>query len=178
MSGPCQASELCQRLAQDVDTAFPEVIAMLSEDLYSGLRRLQPNDAEDLTQEALIRAYHALKGYDAKRIRALKLRSWVWTIALNLGRNHARNKARRPTPVPLEDHHAVSSVDPDPTDDRAWDERLGTLSPIQRKTVTLRYVVGLSNNEIADALDRPLGTVKADIHRGLRRLRTTMEQET
>ena len=170
--------DLCQRLARDVDSAFPDLVEVFSDDLYSGLRRLQPNDAEDLTQETLIRAYHALKGYDRKRIRALKLRSWVWTIALNLGRNHARNFARRPTAVRLEDHHILSSTDPDPVDDQAWDGRLGALSLIQRKTITLRYIVGLSNSEIADSLNRPLGTVKADIHRGLRRLRMTMEQET
>jgi len=167
--------DLNHRLAANLDEAFPEFVSAMRDPLYSGMRRLQPHDAEDLTQEAFIRAYQALKTYDPDRIRALKLNGWIWTIALNLGRNHARNKARRPTPAPLLDRHGVT--DPDPVDIHGWDRRLSGLSPVQRKTVILRFIVGLTNREISEVLDRPEGTVKADIHRGLQRLRKTMEEE-
>jgi RNA polymerase sigma-70 factor (ECF subfamily) len=46
-----------------------------------------------------------------------------------------------------------------------------------RKAVVLRHVVGLGYEDIAAALDRPEGTVKADVHRGLERLRQQMEME-
>ena len=49
---------------------------------------------------------------------------------------------------------------------------------IQRRAVVLRHVVGMGISEIAEATGRPEGTVKADIHRGLERLRRVMEQET
>lgn len=166
---------LAHRLADDLDAAFPDLVADLRDDLWSGLRRLHPNDAEDLTQEALIRAYRALSGYGPDRIRDLRLRGWVWTIALNLGRNHARDRARRPTPVALEDRHGVD--DPEPPDAAAWDRRLGRLSVPQRRAVVLRHVVGLGYDDIACALGRPAGTVKADVHRGLARLRTIIEEE-
>ncbi len=167
--------ELCTRLARDVDTAFPALVAALQDDLYSGLRRFHPNDAQDLTQETFIRAYRALKGYEPQRIRDLQLRGWVWTIALNLGRNLARDRARRPVPVSLEDRHGL--VDPEPIDTTAWQRRLESLSWPQRRAVVLRHVVGLSYGDIAVALDRPTGTVKADVHRALQRLRTVLEEE-
>lgn len=168
--------ELCHRLASDLAKSYPDLVRALSDDLYSGLRRLAgPHDAEDLTQETLIRAFRALEGYDAERIRSLELRGWIWTIALNLGRNHARDRARRPTPVELEDRHPIE--DPDPVDSAAWDRRLARLSATQRRAVVLRHVVGLDYDEIAAATGRPAGTVKSDVHRGLTHLRRLLEEE-
>ncbi len=158
-----------------MDGAFPELVALMRDDLYSGLRRLHPQDAEDLTQETLIRAYRALKGYEPERVRSMNLRGWIWTIALNLGRNHLRDRGKRPQAVQLEDRHG--SEDPEPPDTRAWDSRLARLGIRQRRAVVMRHVVGLDYAEIASALDVPEGTVKADVHRGLVRLRTIMEAE-
>ncbi len=168
--------ELCQRLARDLDGAFPDLVAHLQGRLYSGLRRLHGDAAEDLAQETFIRAYRALRGYDPDRIRRLRLDGWIWTIALNLGRNHARDRARRPTPMPLDDRHGVS--DPEPVDLAAWDRRLAALPPPQRRAVVLRHVVGLSYPQIAEVTGRPEGTVKADVHRGLARLRRILQEET
>jgi len=167
--------ELASRLASDLDASFPDLVNAFRRDLYSGLRNLSGNDAEDLTQEAFIRAYRALAGYDGTRIRNLQLRGWIWTIALNLGRNHARSRARRPT-VTLA--HEPTHSDPEPADTEAWGRRIGALSPRQRRAVVLRHVVGLSYAEIAATTDSPEGTVKADVHRGLARLRTIIEEET
>jgi RNA polymerase sigma-70 factor (ECF subfamily) len=103
------------------------------------------------------------------------LEPWVWTIALNLGRNHLRDRARRPTFVGLLDDEAVS--DTDPAETHAWDQRLTGLSRAQRTAVVLRHVVGMGIEEISEITGRPAGTIKADIHRGLNRLRTIMEEE-
>lgn len=168
--------DICRRLAGDLDRAFPDLVSLLRDDVYSGLRRLHPNDAEDLTQETFIRAYRALRDYERQRIEDLHLRGWIWTIALNLGRNHARDRGRRPKPVILEDIHAVE--DPEPVDEVAWDARLAQLPFSQRTAVVLRHIVGLTYEEIASATGRPQGTVKTDVHRGLQRLRTILEAET
>lgn len=167
---------LTEKLADDLDATFPVMVEAAGGRLYSGLRRLSNDhqEAEDLTQETLIRAYRALSEYDPDRIRELKLQAWLWTIALNLGRNHLRDRAKRPT--------TSSDVDrrfdePDPVDTVAWDRRLGQLSPPQRTAVVLRHVVGLGIAEISEVTGRPGGTVKADIHRGLERLRIIMEEE-
>jgi RNA polymerase sigma-70 factor (ECF subfamily) len=167
--------DLCSRLATDLDGSFPDVVICFQDEIYSGLRSLAGAEAEDLAQETFIRAYRALQGYEADRIRQLRLRGWIWTIALNLGRNHARDRARRPLPLALDND--IGANDPEPPDLDAWQRRLGILAPAMRKAVVLRHVVGLSYDDIATALDRPEGTVKADVHRALDRLRKAIESE-
>jgi RNA polymerase sigma-70 factor (ECF subfamily) len=163
------------RLADDLDGAFPELVEGLQSELFSGLRSLAGGDAEDLAQETFIRAYRALSDYDADRVRNLSLRGWIWTIALNLGRNHLRDRSRRPTVAG--ELFDVGRDDPEPPDWMAWDARLRQLSLPIRKAVVLRHVVGLDYPEISLVTGRPVGTVKADVHRGLQRLRTIMEDE-
>ncbi|MCI0679088.1 MAG: RNA polymerase sigma factor [Actinobacteria bacterium] len=169
--------ELNHSLAVDVAGAFPTVVERLGGRLYWGLRRISGShqEAEDLAQETLIRAYKALVDYPEERVIALRLDPWIWTIALNLGRNHIRDRARRPRFVGLVDD--VASDDPEPVDTGVWDARLSRLSAPQRTAVVLRHVVGMGIEEISEATGRPSGTVKADIHRGLTRLRTIMEDE-
>lgn len=163
------------RLADDLDGAFPELVEGLQSELFSGLRSLAGGDAEDIAQETFIRAYRALSDYDPDRVRNLSLRGWIWTIALNLGRNHLRDRSRRPTVAgELID---VGRDDPEPPDWMAWDARLRQLSLPIRKAVVLRHVVGLDYPEISSVTGRPVGTVKADVHRGLQRLRTILEDE-
>jgi RNA polymerase sigma-70 factor (ECF subfamily) len=58
---------------------------------------------------------------------------------------------------------------------QAWAALLLTLPPIYRSAVVLRHVDGLSYPELAAALDRPEGTVKAQVHRGVAMLRTAFE---
>jgi RNA polymerase sigma factor (sigma-70 family) len=172
-------------LARDLDRAFPGLVVEFQDGIYSGVRRLVPTaaDAEDITQETFVRAYRALAGYPEERIRDLRPAAWLWTIALNLCRNAARARSRRPAGSPLESA-------PEPADladtaeaavqavtDEKWRMRLGTLTESQRTAVVLRHVVGLPYADIAAALERPVGTVKADVHRGLSRLRASIASE-
>lgn len=167
--------DLPELLARDLDGGFPYLVRELQHPVYTGLRRIHGADAEDLTQETFIRAYRALLEYDGDRIRTLNLRGWIWTIALNLGRNALRDQARRPVPVRLDDRYAADGEEP--PDGVAWDRRLAQLSEVQRTAVVLRHVLDLPITEIAAAVGRPEGTVKADIHRGLSRLKRIMEAE-
>jgi RNA polymerase sigma factor (sigma-70 family) len=170
-------NDLATSLGRDLDAAFPELVELMSPRLFWGLRRMtgDPHHAEDLSQEALIRAYRALQTYDSDRISHLELEPWVWTIALNLGRNHLRDRSRRPTLVEQTRDPAID--DPEPPDVTAWQHRLNSLTKPQREAVVLRHVVGLDIASIAEATGRPEGTCKADIHRGLQRLRTILENE-
>lgn len=164
-------------LARDLDGTFPTVVEQMGSRLFWGLRRIcgDHQEAEDLTQETFIRAYRALDGYDPDRIRTLELQPWLWTIAMNLGRNHLRDRSRRPTYVALTVE--AGTEDPEPADEVAWDRRLGMLSREQRTAVVLRHVIGMGVAEIAEITGRPEGTVKADVHRGLARLRRAIEDE-
>ncbi len=168
--------ELTAALARNLDAAFPELVELMGPRLYWGLRGIcgDHQEAEDLTQETFIRAYRALAGYERVRVRALMLSPWIWTIALNLGRNHVRDRSRRPTFAGWLDRGVA---DPDLPDVGAWDRRFKALSAPQRSAVVLRHVVGMGIGEISEATGRPEGTVKADIHRGLEKLRQTMEME-
>jgi len=168
--------DLTASLATDLDRSFPDLVDNAGPGLYWGLRRLcgDHQEAEDLTQETFIRAYRALGSFDESRFEELSLSPWLWTIALNLGRNHLRNRSRRPTFVEMTDR-GVS--DPESPDSKAWDARFAALSTHQRTAVVLRHVVGMGIPEISEATGRPEGTVKADIHRGLDRLRRVMENE-
>ena len=169
--------DLATALASDLDGAFPTMVDEMGRKLYWGLRRIcgDHHEAEELTQETFIRAYRALGEYDSGRIRSMNLQPWLWTIAMNLGRNHLRDRSRRPIYVEMGDEAAVD--DPEPVDAAAWDRRLSGLSEQQRTAVVLRHVAGLGIGEISAATGRPEGTIKADIHRGLARLRTAMEDE-
>lgn len=169
--------EMARSLATDLDATFGTVVETMGPQLFWGLRRIcgDHQEAEDLTQETFIRAFRALSGYDSRRIEDIQLRPWLWTIAMNLGRNHLRDRSRRPTYVELASDSPIE--DPEPVDSTAWDRRLSTLNRHQRTAVVLRHVVGMSIGEISEATGRPEGTVKADVHRGLARLRQTMEEE-
>jgi RNA polymerase sigma factor (sigma-70 family) len=168
--------DLAKALATDLDRTFPTVVETMGRQLFWGLRRLcgDHQEAEDLTQETFIRAYRALSDYEPERVKAISVRPWLWTIAMNLGRNHLRDRSRRPTYVEMTDS---GNEDPEPVDGAAWDRRLSVLSSHQRNAVVLRHVVGLGIAEISEITGRPEGTVKADVHRGLARLRSTIEDE-
>lgn len=169
--------DLGKSLAKSLEDVFPILVEQMGGRLYWGLRRMANDhqEAEDLTQETFIRAYKALGSYDEERIRSLRVEGWLWTIALNLGRNLLRDRSRRPTYVEMVE---TGQDDPEIVDGHAWDNRLRQLSGNQRIAVVLRHVNGLGIEEISEAVGRPTGTVKADIHRGLLKLRQVMEDES
>lgn len=173
-------------LADDLDRAFPDLVRLLQDGIFAGALRMlgDRQEAEDVAQEAFLRAYRALQGYDAERIRALQVRGWVWTIAANVCRNRHRSRARHPEDpgLPALD---PPGRDPGPEDHAlAGDERtrlaalLLELPWAQRSAVVLHHVTGLDYEEVAAALDRPVGTIKSDIHRGLARLRLRHQEVT
>jgi RNA polymerase sigma factor (sigma-70 family) len=175
---------LPSRLAADRDRAFPDLVRVLQDGVYSGALQFTRNthDAQDVTQETFVRAYRALVSYDPVRISDLDLRPWIWTIALNLCRNRARSTARRPEAALSDDR---ADIGPGP-EARAiaevevgeWRERLSALSGPQRTAVVLHHVVGLPYSEIAQSTGRTESTTRSDVRRGLARLRTLIEEET
>jgi RNA polymerase sigma-70 factor (ECF subfamily) len=183
-------SMLVAGLADDLGGTFEAVVRAHQDRLYSiALRVLgDPGDAEEAAQDALVRAYRALGGYDAARIRELRLRPWLATIVLNLCRSRLTRRPaamRRalsldePLPGGLEprtaENHGPAAISASRSTAEEWAGLLLTLSPAYRTAVVLRHVDGLSYPELALALDRPEGTVKAQVHRGLAQLRTAFE---
>ncbi len=140
-----------------------------------------PHDAEEVAQDALTRAYRALATYEPERIRALRLRSWLATIVVNLCRNRVRRRVLPTTPLAV-----LTEAGAEPTAGAATDpaalaalsdqrERLAALLAAlperYRIPVVLRHVDDLSYAELSLVLGRPEGTLKAQVHRGLAMLR-------
>ena len=182
---------LAKRLSRDLDGTFPAVVAGHADRLYTLALRLlgDRRDAEEVAQDALVRAYRAMAGYPRERVAELRLRPWLASIAVNLARNRRRRVDDRRPPNQLEP--MLDGGFDLPTDDRGWgapgstaDRRetqrelaaaLLRLNVTVRAAVVLRHVDGLSLAETAEALGRPEGTIKAQVHRGLRELRTILE---
>ena len=180
---------LLRRLACDPGAAYEEVVLQYQHRLFAFALRIHgnPTDAEEIVQDAFIRAYRALLGYEPDRIRTLALRSWLYRITLNVARN--RRRGRRPVEVTLDDDQG-SSADHQPaavaegpalTVERAEGERelatlIAALPPRYRAAVVLRHVAGLPYHEVASVLDEPLGTAKANVHRGVKMLRAAIEE--
>jgi RNA polymerase sigma-70 factor (ECF subfamily) len=174
---------LPSRLASDLDRAFPDLVHATSDGIYSGALQLTRNrhDAEDVVQETFVRVYRALDTYPPERIRTIDLKPWMWTITLNLCRNRARSRARRPESPPDFDRAGGA---PDPADEAVsrtdlavWRARLAHLPGPQRTATVLRHVVGLTYDEIASATGRTSSTSRSDVRRGLANLRTLIEEE-
>lgn len=180
--------DLRAALATNLDAAFPAFVDAEMNRIYSIALRLtgRPADAEDLAQDALVRVYRALAAWEPARIRELSVRPWLASIVVNLARNRARARASRPTTVSLVDELAHPRIPVRETPDgrlarreatEAWAARLLALPERYRAPLVLRHVDGLSYEEIGQALDRPAGTVKAQVHRGIGLLRVALDAE-
>ena len=176
-------NELAGDLARDLDGSFEVLVRAHADRCYSiALRVLgNPHDAEEVAQDALVRAYRALASYDPSRIRELRLRPWLATIVVNLCRNRVRRHAVATTPLePLVDagHEPAADgrTDPAAIASRGADRdqlaaMLAALPDRYRVPVVLRHVDDLSYAELAEVLGRPEGTIKAQVSRGLAMLR-------
>jgi RNA polymerase sigma-70 factor (ECF subfamily) len=181
--------ELPEALAIDLDGSFEQLVLTFQNRLYAFALRLSanPQDAEEITQDAFVRAYRALCKYPTERIRSLALRPWLYQISLNIFRNRVRN---RPLPlVPLTqgdegrepEGEDVKQVSPDMALEHAELRKslaavVAALPERYRLAVVLRHVQGLGYGEMAAVLKQPIGTIKANVHRGVRMLREALEE--
>jgi RNA polymerase sigma-70 factor (ECF subfamily) len=176
--------ELCERLAADVDAAFPELVVTHQDLVYGVALRVVHDEhaAQDVAQDAFVRAYRALKRYPDERLRELRLRPWLARIALNAARNEVRG--RRVEDDIADEAATLSSTAEGPLrlversdERRMWSRLLAGLPPRYRLAVGLRYIDDLSYPELAETLGRPLGSVKSDVHRGTALLRAAYDAE-
>src|SRR4029453_13698342 len=135
--------ELPARLARDLDGSFEELVVVHQRLVYGLALRVvgDRGDAEEVAQDTFERAYHALAGYDAERVAAMRLRPWLARIALNLARNPLRGRPPGPRaappppePAPVAERHE---------DTQRWAELLAGLPRGWREAVVLRHVEGL-----------------------------------
>lgn len=182
---------LAARLAIDLDETFESVVRAHQDRIFTIALRIvgDPRDAEEVAQDAFVRAYRAISSYEPERVRALRLRAWLAAIVANLARNRATRRRQVPS-IALDEPRGMSGptpadllASPDEAsnpyeaidrDERArhWAALLAGLPDRYRIPVVLRHVDGLSFAEMSAALERPEGTLKAQVHRGLALLRS------
>src|SRR5437667_8498658 len=180
---------LPRALARDLDGHFEDLVTCFQDRLFGFALRLlsSSRDAEEVTQDAFVRAYRALQGYAPERRRELHLRAWLFQIVLNVVRNRVRRARLAETPIDDELETVLPSpaIDEQPEVAAVRAERQRELALALRDlperyaaAVTLRHIHGLPYEEAADVLGQPVGTTKSDVHRGLRMLRDTLEGGT
>jgi RNA polymerase sigma-70 factor, ECF subfamily len=162
---------------------FREQVLSELEVLYRVARRLTrtATEAEDLVQDALLRAYRGFDGFDGRYPRA-----WLLTIL----RNTHVNRLRKRQPDLLDDEVAqrlpARGADgrQDGTSERALHDEfdplvrdaLAGLSANHRAVIALVDLDGLSYQEAAEVIGVPVGTVMSRLHRARRKVRAQLER--
>jgi RNA polymerase sigma-70 factor (ECF subfamily) len=166
-----QQREAFERQAEQV---FPSVFG-------TALRLTRSReDAEDLSQEAIVRAYEAFDRFDGTNFKA-----WMLRIVTNLYINRYRQKRRGPTLGSLDDEAIQEpSSDQELAPDRLLldgmlgqevEQALARLPQEFRIAVILSDIEGLSYQEVADATEVPIGTVRSRLARGRTMLRKQLK---
>jgi RNA polymerase sigma-70 factor (ECF subfamily) len=184
--------ELVERAREGVDDAYRELVRRYRERVLASVLRIVPHRerAEDLAQEAFVRAFAALDRYCSEH----RLAPWLLTIASNAANDYVRRG--RPdsalselalTPTQL-DRDAVPAGPHDPTDTPtdppterphadqralALQQALNDLRWDYRQCVILHYLEHRSHGEIARIMRLPVGTVKSHLSRARKQLRRT-----
>jgi RNA polymerase sigma-70 factor (ECF subfamily) len=146
-----------------------EAIALPHLDAAYGLARWltrSPADAEDVVQEAMLRAFRAFDG-----VRGETIRPWLLAIVRNCFHDHA-GRARRHEPIAAERAEQVAFDGPDPEEAAGWASERRRLSALLaelpedfREVLVLREVEDMSYREIAAVTGAPLGTVMSRLAR-------------
>lgn len=161
---------------------FAVIVERYQRDIYNLAYRSTHNrqDAEDITQEAFLRAFRSLATYDATR----SLRTWLYAVAVNICRDWARRRGSRPETVELLESDATAepaaaSAQPqhivtERETREAIERAVMALPPDYRLPVVLFYMRGVSQAEIAEVMGVPLSVVKNRLYRARRRLKSTL----
>ena len=147
-------------------------------------RIVGPADAEDVTQDAFLRAFHRLGQFRGDS----PFRSWLLRVTHNAALN-ALARRRPPADVPAtaddEDEVAIADTERTPAEQLEIAERRDRLAlklleirPAHRAVLVLRDLEGLSYEEIADVTDAPLGSVKGRLFRARRELIDVLRSNT
>jgi RNA polymerase sigma-70 factor, ECF subfamily len=171
-----------ERLEQFEEHALPYL-----DRLYGAALRYtrDPQDAEDLVQEAMARAFQKFHQYEP----GTNLRAWLYRILTNTYINQYRKQQRRPDEYPQEEidefslydwlgavgvsaeHEVLDAITADEVK-----EALAALPDQFRLAVYLADVEGFSYQEIADIMETPVGTVMSRLHRGRKQLQKALAE--
>ena len=177
-------ARLLRRIARRDQAALAELYDRFSRPLYAtALRVVQdPAEAQDIVHDVFVTLWEKASTFESTRGSAF---TWTVTLVRNRAIDRVRMRRRRAellsasAPADLGyDEHSSGTVAADSAalGDQAHAVRtaVATLPPDQKRAVELAFFSGLTQQQIAEKLSEPLGTVKARIRRGLLKLRDSL----
>lgn len=166
----------------DID-AFETLIDKYKQTAYNialGIVK-NPDDAMDMSQEALIKVYRYIKNFNQKS----SFSTWLYRIVMNTCLDYIKKNEKNKV-IPINEeiiNNEDSCMDSDP--EKILDKKIQTqqireaidkLSPIHKNTIILRDIQGFSYEEIANITECSLGTVKSRIKRGRENLKAILKE--
>jgi RNA polymerase sigma-70 factor (ECF subfamily) len=176
-----EEQELMRLVQSGDEMAFTEIVKKYKDKIVNFLWQITGNYqvAVELSQETFMRVYFKADKYKP----VAPLSSWIYTIASNLAKTEMK-RTHRVTTVSLDDEnyrYAVKAEDEGNPSDSGLSARLkqalDSLHPRYRIPVILKDLEGFSQEEIAQILKKPLGTIKARISRGRNHLKKELEND-
>ena len=177
-----QEAAVIRRVLDGDGNAFEALVAAYEKNVYNLALRMTGNaqDAEDMAQEAFVKAYTSLPGFRGDS----KFSVWLYRIVSNVCLDFLRRQNRRPaSSLSQEDEDGEESQMDIPDESQSPEQLLErsltqeavqrglqSLSAEQRQILLLREIQGLSYEEIAETLDLEAGTVKSRIFRARKKL--------
>ena len=166
--------------------AFGDLVLKYQDRLFNSLTQLMgsPEDAQDITQEALVQAYLKLDTFQGNSA----FYTWLYRIAFNLAMSHARK--RRPIAIGEGSDHAPGRPEPvdhqqTPQEQMVTQEQIdsvqsaiASLASEHREIVVLREIEGFDYEQIASVLDIPIGTVRSRLFRARMQLKSMLATAT
>jgi RNA polymerase sigma-70 factor, ECF subfamily len=171
-------------LATDLESSYEQLMSMYWQQLKAFVLRRTGSlqDAEDIVQEAFIRAYVALERYTPQQIRTLKVRPWLYKITWSVYCNYV-GRSKVPPAISLDalEEDSQQEIEDDQNEqpevifehaERRYEleELVKTLPQHYREVISMHFFEELTQQEIADILSQPIVNVRVHLHRGLKRL--------
>ena len=186
--------ELATLAAKGREGAFRELLSRYERPVFSLIYRMVRDRAlaEDLSQEAFVRAFNAIGSYKT----SYKFSNWIFKIANNHTIDHLRKRKLDTVSIDGSPHAStaeeasqsrlvVESTDENPLQyvenkelGSQIEEAIGGLREEYRTVILLRHVEGYAYDEIAEIMDLPLGTVKTYLHRARNELKMRLTHLT
>lgn len=178
--------QLMQRIAQGDNQAFDEFNKQYRTLIFTTVYKVlnHHEDSQDVTNEVLMTMWKKAESYHPGKG---SLVTWICTTSRNRAIDRIRSVQRRASLYDRYEQKLEAEIPERRTSGReevyrsdarrVLQSAVVSLSPEQREVIEMAYFEGLTQRQIAERIDSPLGTVKARIRRGVERLRSTFDEQ-
>jgi len=180
---------IVERVVKGEVDAFAMLVDRYQDRIYSAVHNYvsNPDDAIDIAQEAFVKAYSKLRSFDSSSA----FYTWLYRIAINTAIDYLRKRKSRPTDSLDDDRFTEIGFEPPSKDPSADPEKvvtrheqttalknaIGLLSEKLKTVVVLHDIEGLSQEEVAEILKVPVGTVKSRVSRARTELKYLLQKQ-